>query len=159
MPRWTGPKTAASRRNWRRRPGWQEFAMRPVLGSICGELHVEPLPHPLSKPHCFGAGCATDDENTVSVGLLTLELYLGGTTSLKEKRSRVAPVVRRIRTKFNASVCESDAQDVLTRAELSVVVVSTNDSHVHSQLQAVLNWVLDARLDVEVLDSHVELIA
>ncbi|MDE0672323.1 MAG: DUF503 domain-containing protein [Caldilineaceae bacterium] len=133
--------------------------MRPVLGSICGELHVKPLPHPLSELHRFGDGPQTDGEDAVSVGLLTLELYLGGTTSLKEKRSRVAPVVRRIRTKFNASVCESDAQDVLTRAEISVVVVSTNDSHVHSQLQAVLNWVLDARLDVEVLDSHVELIA
>ena len=95
----------------------------------------------------------------MSVGLLTLELYLGGTASLKEKRSRVAPVVRRIRTKFNASVCESDAQDVLTRAEIAVVVVSTNDSHVQSQLQAVLNWVLEARLDVAVLDSHIELIA
>ena len=100
-----------------------------------------------------------DEEVTVSVGLLTLELYLGGTASLKEKRSRVAPVVRRVRTRFNASVCESDAQDVLTRAEICVVVVSTNDSHVHSQLQAILNWVLDARLDVEVLDSNIELIA
>ena len=95
----------------------------------------------------------------MSVGLLTLELYLGGTVSLKEKRSRITPLVRRVRTRFNASVCESDAQDVLTRAEICVVVVSTNDSHVHSQLQAILNWVLDARLDVEVLDSNIELIA
>ena len=133
--------------------------MRPALGSICGELPFEPLLHASRERHRLGNGRATDDEEIVSVGLLTLELYLGGTHSLKEKRSRVAPVVRRIRTRFNASVCESDAQDVLTRAEISVVVVSTNDSHVHSQLQAVLNWVLDARLDVEVLDSHVELIA
>lgn len=133
--------------------------MRPARGSICGELPVEPWSHASSELHRFGNGRATDDENTVSVGLLTLELYLEGTASLKEKRSRIAPAIRRIRTKFNASVCESDAQDVLTRAEISVVVVSTNDSHVHSQLQAVLNWVLDARLDVEVLDSHVELIA
>ena len=133
--------------------------MRPALGSICGELHVEPLPHAPRERHRFGDGRATTDEDIVSVGLLTLELYLGGTASLKEKRSRIAPAVRRIRTKFNVSVCESDAQDVLTRAEISVVVVSTNDSHVHSQLQAVLNWVLDARLDVEVLDSHIELIA
>lgn len=133
--------------------------MRPAIGSICGELYVEPWPYSSGELHCFGDGRKTDDEETVSVGLLTLELYLEGTASLKEKRSRIAPVVRRIRTKFNASVCESDAQDVLTRAEISVVVVSTNDSHVHSQLQAVLNWVLDARLDVEVLDSHVELIA
>lgn len=95
----------------------------------------------------------------MSVGLLTLELYLAGTASLKEKRSRVAPLVRRLRTRFNVSVCESDAQDVLSRAEVSVVVVSTNDSHVQSQLQAVLNWVLAARLDVEVVDSHMELIA
>ncbi len=133
--------------------------MRPAPGSICGELYVELLPHPSSELHRFGDGRETDDEDIVSVGLLTLELYLEGAASLKEKRSRIAPAIRRIRTKFNASVCESDAQDVLTRAEISVVIVSTNDSHVHSQLQAVLNWILDARLDVEVLDSHVELIA
>ena len=133
--------------------------MRTRPGSICGELRVGPQSHTPNEPQHFGGEHDFDDEVAVSVGLLTLELYLGGTDSLKEKRSRVAPVVRRIRTKFNVSVCESDAQDVLTRAEISVVVVSTNDSHVHSQLQAVLNWVLDARLDVEVLDSYVELIA
>ena len=108
--------------------------MRPVLGSICGDWHVEPLPHAPDELHRFGDGRDIDDEGIVTVGLLTLELYLEGTASLKEKRSRIAPAIRRIRTKFNASVCESDAQDVL-------------------------HWVLDARLDVEVLDSHVELIA
>lgn len=95
----------------------------------------------------------------MAVGLLTLELYLSGTFSLKEKRRRIVPLVRRIRTRFNVSVCESEAQDVLSRGVIRIACVGTNDSHVQSQLQTVLNHVLDWRLDVEVVDSHIELIA
>ncbi len=95
----------------------------------------------------------------MTVGLLTLELYLSDTFSLKMKRSLIVPIVQRLRTKFNVSVCEAEAQDVLSRGVILVACVGVNDSHVQSQLQAVLNFVLDRHPDVDVLDSHLELIA
>ena len=95
----------------------------------------------------------------MTVGLLTLELYLGDSFSLKMKRSLITPIVQRLRTKFNVSVCEAEAQDVLTRGVIMVACVGVNDSHVQSQLQATLNDVLTRHPDVDVLDSHIELIA
>ncbi len=95
----------------------------------------------------------------MTVGLLTLELYLSDSFSLKMKRSLIAPIVQRLRTKFNVSVCEAEAQDVLTRGVITVACVGVNDSHVQSQLQAALNYVLHRHPDVDVLDSHIELIA
>ncbi len=95
----------------------------------------------------------------MTVGLLTLELYLSDTHSLKMKRSLIVPVVQRLRRRFNVSVCEAEAQDVLSRGVIVVACVGVSDSHVQSQLQAVLNFVLDRHADVDVLDSHLELIA
>ena len=95
----------------------------------------------------------------MTVGLLTLELYLDDTFSLKMKRSLIVPIVQRLRRKFNVSVCEAEAQDVLSRGVIVVACVGVNDSHVQSQLQAVLNYVLQRHPDVDVLDSHLELIA
>ncbi len=95
----------------------------------------------------------------MTVGLLTLELYLSDTDSLKMKRSLIAPIVQRVRTRFNVSVCEAEAQDVLSRGVIAVACVGVSDRHVQSQLQAVLNYVLAHHPDVDVLDSHLELVA
>lgn len=95
----------------------------------------------------------------MAVGLLTIELFLHDTTSLKEKRSCLMPIVRRLRSKFNVSVCEAEAQGALSRGVIEVACVGTNDSHVQSQLQAVVNQVMAMRLEAEVVDTHMELIA
>ncbi len=95
----------------------------------------------------------------MSVGLLTIELRLHEVFSLKDKRSRIKPVVQRLRTKFNVSVSETEAHDVLTRGVLSVACVGVSDRHVQSQLQHVVNYLLAGRLDMEVLDAHIEFVA
>ena len=41
---------------------------------------------------------------SASIGLLTLEIYIPGITSLKEKRGIVKPLLARIRSDFNVSV-------------------------------------------------------
>lgn len=95
----------------------------------------------------------------MSVALLTVELRLHDTFSLKDKRSRVRPIVQRLRSKFNVSVSETEAQDVLRRGVLSVACVGVSDRHVQSQLQQVINHLLGWRLDVEVVDTHIEFVA
>jgi uncharacterized protein YlxP (DUF503 family) len=94
----------------------------------------------------------------MAIGLLTLELYLPMTDSLKDKRSILKPLIARIRRNFNVSVCEAEAQDTLTRAVLQVVCVSQNGALAHRQLQLVANKVENWRIDAELLDYFIEMV-
>ena len=94
----------------------------------------------------------------MAVGLLTLELYLPLNDSLKGKRSILKPLIARLRREFNVSVCEADAQDVLTRAVLEVACVSQNGALANRHLQLVANRVEAWRLDAQLIDYDIEII-
>ena len=64
----------------------------------------------------------------------TWELSLPGCSSLKEKRSVVRSIRDRLSSRFNVSVAETGLQDVHTRAELSVALVSSDRRVVDSML-------------------------
>jgi uncharacterized protein YlxP (DUF503 family) len=66
-----------------------------------------------------------------SIGVLTLELRLENSHSLKEKRHVVAGLKDRLRHKFNVSVAEIDHQDLWQRATLAAVTVASD--HVHAE--------------------------
>jgi uncharacterized protein YlxP (DUF503 family) len=69
-----------------------------------------------------------------AIGVLTLELRLEDSHSLKEKRHVVASLKDRLRHKFNVSVAEIDHQDLWQRATLAAVTVSSD----HVQAEKVL---------------------
>jgi uncharacterized protein YlxP (DUF503 family) len=94
----------------------------------------------------------------MAVGLLTLELYLPLNDSLKGKRGILKPLKARLRRDFNVSVCEADAQDVLTRAVLEVVCVSQNQALAHRHLQLVANRVDGWRMDAQLIDYSIEML-
>jgi uncharacterized protein YlxP (DUF503 family) len=60
------------------------------------------------------------------VGVLRLTFHLPDARSLKEKRSRVKRFKERVRGRFEVSVAEVDAQDLLQRAVFGVCVVSSD---------------------------------
>ena len=60
------------------------------------------------------------------VGVVTWQLSLPGCASLKEKRAVVRSLKDRLAHRFNVSVAETDHQDILTRAELTVALVATD---------------------------------
>jgi uncharacterized protein YlxP (DUF503 family) len=95
----------------------------------------------------------------MAVGLLTIELYLPLNDSLKGKRGILKPLIARLRHDFNVSVCEADAQDVLTRAVLEVACVSQNGALAHRQLQLVANHVESWRMDAQLVDYAIEMVA
>ena len=95
----------------------------------------------------------------MAIGHLTLELYLPLTSSLKEKRSVVKPLIARLRRDYNVSVCESDGQDTLSRAALEVVCVSQNGALAYWQLEKIAVRVENWRLDAEVVDYFIEMVA
>ncbi|MCB0045440.1 MAG: DUF503 domain-containing protein [Caldilineaceae bacterium] len=94
----------------------------------------------------------------MAIGLLTLELYLPLNHSLKGKRGILKPLIVRLRREYNVSVCESDAQDVLSRAVLEVVCVSQNGALAHRQLQNVATRVEGWRMDAQLVDYWIEMV-
>ena len=72
-----------------------------------------------------------------SIGVLTLELRLDESHSLKEKRHVVQSLKDRLRNKFNVSVAEIDHQDTWQRATLAAVTVASDHTHAAKVLQSV----------------------
>ena len=93
-----------------------------------------------------------------AIGLLTLELYLPLNNSLKGKRGILKSMMARLRHDYNISICEADAQDVLSRAVVEVVCVSQNSAVAHRQLQKVAKRVEEWRLDAQLIDYTIEML-
>jgi uncharacterized protein len=72
-----------------------------------------------------------------SIGVLTLELRLEHSHSLKDKRHVVLGLKERLRHKFNVAVAEIDYQDLWQRAMLAAVTVSGDHGRAEQVLQAV----------------------
>jgi hypothetical protein len=72
-----------------------------------------------------------------SIGVLTMELRLEESHSLKEKRHVVQSLKDRLRHRFNVAVAEIDHQDSWQRSTLAAVTVSGD----HIQAERVLQGV------------------
>jgi uncharacterized protein len=71
------------------------------------------------------------------IGVLMLELRLGNSHSLKDKRQVVKGLKERLRNKFNVAVAEIDYQDLWQRAAVAAVTVSADHSHAERVLHSV----------------------
>jgi uncharacterized protein YlxP (DUF503 family) len=71
------------------------------------------------------------------IGVLTLELRLENSHSLKDKRHVVKSLKDRLRNKFNVAVAEIDYQDLWQRAAVAAVTVSSDHGHAERLLQSV----------------------
>ena len=72
-----------------------------------------------------------------TVGVLTLELRLDHSHSLKEKRHAVQSLKERLRRKFNVAVAEIEYQDLWQRAVVAAVTVSSDHNRAAQVLQSV----------------------
>ncbi len=88
--------------------------------------------------------------------LLTLKMFFPGCSSLKEKRSRLQPILKRIHKEFNLSVSEIGLQDVWQSAWLGFAVVSTDAVHNQQVLQAVVKYIELNWPDEQVTETHIE---
>jgi hypothetical protein len=94
----------------------------------------------------------------MSLGLLTLHLQIPGCTSLKEKRSRLKPLIARLHREFNVSVAELDRQDAWQETVLGCALVSNDGAHTQRALQHVAQWVANNWPDMVLFDEQIELI-
>jgi len=72
-----------------------------------------------------------------TIGVLTLDLRIDHSHSLKDKRQVVRSLKDRLRSKFNVSTAEIDHQDSWQRAVIAVVTVSGDHSRAAEVLQLV----------------------
>ena len=91
------------------------------------------------------------------IGACTLRLHLPGTTSLKEKRSRLKPLLARLPREFNLAVAETNLQDVWQSAEIGLVTIANEAGFVQSVLEKSVHWIEHHFPEVEVEDYRIEL--
>ena len=72
-----------------------------------------------------------------AIGVLTLELRIEDSHSLKEKRHVVQSLKERLRHKFNVSVAEIAHQDLWQRATVAAVTVSSDRENAGKVLRGV----------------------
>jgi uncharacterized protein YlxP (DUF503 family) len=94
----------------------------------------------------------------MSLGLLTLHLAIPGCMSLKEKRSRLKPLLARLHREFNVSVAEMDHQDTWQNAVLACAMITSDQAQTYRSLQHVAHWVETHWPDLEVADEQIEMI-
>jgi len=94
----------------------------------------------------------------MALGVLTLQIDIPGCRSLKDKRSRLKPLLARLHREFNISVAEIDHHDAWQSAVLACALVSNSSGHAQRSLQQVVKWVENNWPDVTVIDDHIEII-
>jgi uncharacterized protein YlxP (DUF503 family) len=92
------------------------------------------------------------------IGVCTIDLYLAGCGSLKEKRGMLKSLLARLRRQFNVSVAEVDYHDVWQSAAVAVVMVTNDNAHAERTLAKVVQWIENNRPDLEVVGEQLELI-
>ena len=95
------------------------------------------------------------NSETPQLALLTLELFIPASGSLKSKRSVLKSLKDRIRGRFNASVSEIAEQDKWQKAVLAAAIVGSGKKHVESELAGVLA-LAESVHDLEVLSHRIE---
>lgn len=84
-----------------------------------------------------------------------VQLYIGDSHSLKDKRRVLNSLKERIRNRFNAAVAEVDDHALWQRAVLGVAVVSSAVEHCDEMLTKIVNFV-EGDPRVHILDYQME---
>jgi uncharacterized protein YlxP (DUF503 family) len=94
----------------------------------------------------------------MNVGICKINLRLPENMSLKGKRQVLKSIINRVRNKFNVSVAEVDNHDRWQLASIGVCCVSNDKRYTNEVLSKVVDFVVNSRFDVEILDYEIELL-
>ena len=89
------------------------------------------------------------------IGLLTVDLFLPASGSLKEKRMVIKAIKDKIRHKFNVSIAEVDFLDKWQRARLAVVQVGNSYSFIEKNMTAIFTMI-EANGICEIVEHNLE---
>ena len=94
----------------------------------------------------------------MNVGVCKVKLRLPGNLSLKGKRRVLKSITSRVANKFNVSVAEVDDLDKWQLATLGICCVSNDKRHTNEVLSKVVDFIIESRFEVEVLDYELEIL-
>ena len=84
------------------------------------------------------------------VTVLSVELLIFESASLKEKRAVIRQVIQRTRNKFPVAAAEVESQNDPARATLAFAAIASDSQISHATAQRVLAFIEDLRLDCQV---------
>lgn len=87
---------------------------------------------------------------------LVCNLRIPGCRSLKEKRSRLKPLINRLHREFNVSVAEIERQDIWDESVLGCAMVGNQHAFTEKCMQQVVNFIDSRWQDVQVVDFKIE---
>ncbi len=90
------------------------------------------------------------------IHLLTLLIELPGCSSLKDKRSRIKPLLARLHQKFNLSAAEIDHLDRWQSSVIACVMVSNDAQHNQRVLQQVVDFIESDFPDLLIQQQRIE---
>ena len=91
----------------------------------------------------------------MTIGILTLEILISESHSLKDKRHVIQSMLKKMKNQFNVAVAEVENQDLLQRSALAVVSVNSSQQELNRTLDYVVNWV-EKEYDIEIIRYGVE---
>ena len=94
----------------------------------------------------------------MNVGVCKISLRLPGNLSLKGKRQVIKSITTRVRNKFNVSVAEIDNHDRWQLATIGICCVSNDNRYTNEVLSKVVDFVVNSRFEVEILDYEIEIL-
>jgi hypothetical protein len=87
------------------------------------------------------------------VKLLTVDLFIPGCSSLKEKRLALSSLKARLRRRFNVAVAEVDHHDKWQRCELAITTVAVDRRTADLCCDKVFRFI-EGDHRVEIADTH-----
>ena len=94
----------------------------------------------------------------MNVGVCKIKLRLPENLSLKGKRRVLKSITTRVSSRFNVSVAEVDDHDLWQLATLGICCVSNNKRYTNEVLSKVMDFIANARFEVEILDYEIEVL-
>ena len=94
----------------------------------------------------------------MNVGVCRVKLRFPENLSLKGKRKILKSITARVRNKFNISIAEVDDHDLWQLATLGICCVSNNNRYTNEVLSKVVDYIVNGRFDVEILDYEIEIL-
>jgi uncharacterized protein YlxP (DUF503 family) len=94
----------------------------------------------------------------MAIGILTIHIRIPRCQTLKEKRSRIRPLIARLHREFNISVAEMDKNDSWQESVLVCALVSNDQGHAQRALSTVQHWIENNWPDLQVVGQQVEII-
>ncbi len=94
----------------------------------------------------------------MNVGVCRIDLRIPENSSLKGKRQVLKSITSRVRNRFNVSVAEIGNNDRWQLATVGICCVSNDRRYTNEVLSRVVDFIVQSRFEVEVLDYEIEIL-